>query len=68
MGKSVDVMTRGELEDEVEELRERLTEMVPSHSGACCTFDADGKVVVTKESCRCGTVVMHARLALAEWG
>jgi hypothetical protein len=23
------------------------------HSGACCTFDGDGKVIVTRESCTC---------------
>lgn len=56
------------MHEEAANLRELLAAMLPTHSGSCCTFDSDGKVVVTKESCKCGPITMRARLALAEWG
>ncbi len=36
------------------------------HYGACCTFDTDGKVIVTEASCRCDQDVQAARAALAK--
>jgi hypothetical protein len=36
------------------------------HSGACCTFDADGSVIVTPESCKCGPIERALRAALAQ--
>ncbi len=35
------------------------------HMGSCCTFDVDGKVIVTLESCRCGPIERAAQVALA---
>jgi hypothetical protein len=49
------------------DLEDILSAFVPMHSGSCCTFDAEGKVIVTKESCKCGPITMRARLALHEW-
>lgn len=53
---------------EIKRLRAALEGMVrkwASHSGSCCTFDADGRVIVTEESCECGPVERQARAALA---
>lgn len=36
-----------------------------SHSGACCTFSASGKSVVTVQSCVCNDTVKKAREALS---
>jgi hypothetical protein len=37
------------------------------HCGACCTFDAEGRVIVTRESCKCPDVNRELRDALGEW-
>lgn len=38
------------------------------HSGSCCTFDSEGKVVVTPESCKCGDPERSAQALLGMYG
>ncbi len=50
----------------VEILRAALKALVAKHPhhGSCCTFDFDGKVIVTEQSCVCEPVEKQARIAL----
>jgi hypothetical protein len=57
-----------EAEARAERLAQALESLLPPHSGACCTFDATGKSIVTETSCNCSAVVKRARAALASGG
>ena len=50
---------------EAVEALESMVEKWAHHSGLCCTF-ADGKVVVTKQSCVCDPMHQRARAVLAK--
>lgn len=56
---------------EAEALRaalEGLVRKMAAHSGSCCTFDDDGTVRVTRESCKCGPVERAAHEAIDWYG
>jgi hypothetical protein len=46
--------------------RALLEARLPRHSGSCCTFDADGRVIVTQESCMCPDLARETRAFLAD--
>lgn len=47
---------------------EALALKYASHRGSCCAFDADGQVIVTRESCKCGGVERAAQEAMGLFG
>ena len=51
------------------ELRDIISSLLPSHCGSCCTFDETGKLVVTEASCQCPEANKRARRAVsgANW-
>jgi hypothetical protein len=61
------------LEDEVAALRKvavatkELVRQRHPHSGACCTFDKEGKVIVTRDSCKCSSDEKAVREAVSLW-
>lgn len=51
----------------VADLEAAVKDLLPMHSGSCCTFDAAGKVIVTQSSCRCAEREHLARILIGEW-
>jgi hypothetical protein len=51
----------------VAELEAAVRTLVGHHSGACCTFDAFNKVIVTQTSCKCPEPIHLARILVGEW-